>query len=251
MHEFMALTYVTAGSAVMHQRERCRIDAGDVYLVPAGERHRFISARSPEAWGIGFCPTCYTGTELGALLAPFERAAMGALTVVTIAGDRQAHLNHLCAELHRETSRSAASAHVEVIQKSLLALVLAEVSRASATSPAQGVGYVGEVLRFIERNCLGPLSLADVASSVNRSPSHVSTVVRRTTGKSVMEWIIAGRLAEARSRLLHTDEFVDVISERVGYADPTHFIRLFRRAHGCTPAAWRAGHRALPATAEQ
>ncbi len=45
---------------------------------------------------------------------------------------------------------------------------------------------------------------------------------------------------EARRRLLHSDERVDVIAERVGYADPTHFIRMFRREHGATPAAWRA-----------
>jgi AraC-like DNA-binding protein len=53
-------------------------------------------------------------------------------------------------------------------------------------------------------------------------------------------WIIAGRMAEARRRLLHSDESVEVIAERVGYADPTHFVRLFRREHGSTPAAWRA-----------
>jgi AraC family transcriptional regulator, transcriptional activator of pobA len=32
---------------------------------------------------------------------------------------------------------------------------------------------------------------------------------------------------------------VEVIAERVGYADSTHFIRLFRRQHGVTPTAWR------------
>ena len=84
--------------------------------------------------------------------------------------------------------------------------------------------------------------------SVDRSPSHVSTVVRRATGKSVGAWILAGRLAEARNRLLHTDERVEVIAERVGYADPTHFIRLFRRMHDATPAAWRARQRALRTT---
>jgi AraC-like DNA-binding protein len=47
-------------------------------------------------------------------------------------------------------------------------------------------------------------------------------------------------MAEARRLLLHSDEMVDVIAERVGYADATHFIRMFRRAHGATPAAWRA-----------
>jgi len=50
----------------------------------------------------------------------------------------------------------------------------------------------------------------------------------------------AGHLmAEARWRLRGTDERVDIIAERVGYADVTHFIRLFRRVHGLTPAAWR------------
>lgn len=32
-------------------------------------------------------------------------------------------------------------------------------------------------------------------------------------------------------------------AERVGYADPTHFVRTFRREHGTTPAAWRAAQR--------
>lgn len=75
------------------------------------------------------------------------------------------------------------------------------------------------------------------------NPAHVTTLVRRATGRPVQAWIIAGRLAEATRRLRHTDEIVDVIAERVGYADATHFIRLFRREHGITPAAWRSRQR--------
>jgi AraC-like DNA-binding protein len=78
---------------------------------------------------------------------------------------------------------------------------------------------------------------------VRRSPPHVTTVVRRATGRSVQAWIITGRLAETRRRLAQTDEHVDVIAKRVGYADVAHFIRLFRRAHGMTPAAWRTRQR--------
>jgi len=55
-----------------------------------------------------------------------------------------------------------------------------------------------------------------------------------------VQWIVSGRMAEARRLLLHSDEMVDVVAERVGYADATHFIRMFRREHGATPAAWRA-----------
>ncbi len=119
---------------------------------------------------------------------------------------------------------------------------MTEVARASVARPRGAVegSVVAEALGFIERHCFEPISLRDVAEAVHRSPAHVTTLVRRATGKPVQAWIIAGRLAEARRRLRQTDEHVDVIAERVGYADATHFIRLFRRAHGITPAAWRA-----------
>ncbi len=245
VHDFMVLVYFTRGSACVQQSGQFEVRAGDVYLVPAGERHAIVSASSPEAWGISICPACYAPTELAPLLDPFARAAAGASKVVHIPAERREHLAGLCAELQRESSNEPATLHGELVSKSLLALILAEVARAAASSGTPGVsgGLVAEALRYIERHCLGPLTLGEVAAAVHRSPSHVSTLVRRATGKSVMDWIIAGRLAEARNRLLHTDERVDVVADRVGYADPTHFIRLFRRAHGCTPAAWRARQR--------
>jgi AraC-like DNA-binding protein len=94
-------------------------------------------------------------------------------------------------------------------------------------------------LRFIERNCLRRITPRDVAAAVKRSPAHLTTALRQATGRSTGGWIIAGRMAEARRLLLHSDERIDIIAERVGYADPTHFIRMFRREHGATPAAWR------------
>lgn len=245
MHDHMAMALVTGGGAVVEQRGRFQVGPGDVYLVPAGEHHRIVEARAPEAWGIGFDAVRFASTELAPLLEPFARAATGASTIVRIPSSRQAHVERLFAEIHRETAASDAGKHEDIVTASLLSLVLAEVARADMSRPdcAPRGGLVSDALRFIETRCLGPLSLGDVAAFVRRSPSHVSTAVRRATGQSVTEWIIAGRLAEARRRLLHSDEMVDVIAERVGYADPTHFIRLFRRAHGATPAAWRAGQR--------
>jgi AraC-like DNA-binding protein len=104
----------------------------------------------------------------------------------------------------------------------------------------RGGGVVVDSLRFIERNCLGRLSLTEVAAAVGRSPTYVTAALTQATGRSAGAWIVSGRMAEARRLLLHSDEKVDVIAERVGYADATHFIRMFRRESGATPAAWRA-----------
>jgi AraC-like DNA-binding protein len=248
VHDHVALVYFTRGRATVDQRQRYDVREGDVLLVPAGEPHRVRRTTDCANWGIGFCAPCYAPTELAGLLDPFERARAGSSAVVHIEGARQKHLAALCSELERESRGSGA--HVELAQKSLLALVLVEVSRAAASTTARELGptLVGDALRYIERNALTSISLRDVAAAVGRSPSHVTTAVKRATGKSVGEWIIAARLSEARNRLLHGDEMIDVIAERVGYADATHFIRLFRREHGVTPAAWRLAARARPST---
>lgn len=243
-HDHAALVLYLGGRATHEQRtQRTQLELGpgDVLLIPAGEPHRLIAARQMDIWGLGIHTSSFAGVDMAPLIEPFERVRAGATAVVHIPGERQASLAHFFQELKRE-SEQAPQVSSESVQRSLLTLILAEVSRAGswATAGAAHPPLVTEALRFIERHCLEPISLRDVAKAVNRSPAHVATALKQATGRTAQQWIIAGRLGEARKRLLHTDEFVDVIAERVGYADVTHFIRTFRRAHGVTPAAWRA-----------
>ncbi|MBN8226250.1 helix-turn-helix domain-containing protein [Corallococcus macrosporus] len=242
-HPQAVLALYTGGRAVIDQRTRLTVSAGDVMLIPAGERHRTVSADGAEVWGLGFHPSAFTQTEVAPLLEPFERVRQGASAVVPIPSGRQEHLLRLLSELHTET-RAPHRAMGEQVTRSLFSLVLAEVARSSSWAPVESrAPLAGEALTFIERHCLKPISLREVAAAVGRSPAHVTTAVKQATGRSVVEWIISGRMAEARRRLMSTDERVDIIAERVGYADPTHFIRLFRRTEGLTPAAWRKQHR--------
>jgi AraC-like DNA-binding protein len=242
-HDYAALTFYTGGAASIEQAGRFRLRSGDVMVIPAGEPHRLTDADQPELWGVGFCPVCFIAEGNAELLEPFERVRAGASAVVTIPEERRPFLEGLFRELQGEVERGGKG--TLAVQKSLLTLIVAEVARAAAwgQDALRFESVVSEALHFIERNCLGPLSLRDVAAAVRRSPAHLTTAVRRETGRSVQAWIIAGRLSEARRRLAHTDEVVEVIAERVGYADVTHFIRVFRREHGVTPAAFRNRHR--------
>ena len=238
-HSFAALGFYTGGRARLEQRGAWSLEPGDVMLVPAGEPHRLVDADAPELWGLRFCAPCFAARNAGALLEPFERVRGGASPVIRIAPDRRPFLDTLFRELSAATARDAD------VHLSFLTLILDEVARAASwPDRAATRSVVSDSLRFIERHCLGPLSLGDVAAAVGRSPAYVTTALTRATGRSAVAWIVAGRMAEARRLLLHSDERVDVIAERVGYADATHFIRMFRREHGATPAAWRA--RRLP-----
>jgi AraC family transcriptional activator of pobA len=240
-HSFAALAFYTGGQACMEQRGRWVLRPGDVLIVPAGEPHQLVEAHQAEFWGLGFCVPCFAAEDAGLLLEPFERVRSGASATVRIPSGRHAFLLELFREL-QEASRSDRDGEPDAVQRSLLTLILSEVRRASRADAdaSRPKGVVASSLSFIERNCLRSLTLKDVAAAVDRSPAYVTTALTRATGRSAVEWIIAGRMCEARRLLLHSDEKVEAIAERVGYADPTHFIRLFRREHGANPAAWRA-----------
>ncbi|MGK4005903.1 AraC family transcriptional regulator [Sorangium sp. So ce1036] len=243
VHTYVALALHVGGRMRVEHRGEFELTAGHLHIIPAGDAHRVLSMNRPEVWGLGFCRTCLDPARYGELLAPIDRVRHGASPVVDLPAARQAYVLDLMRELEREQHAAGA---MPVVAESLLALVLAEVVRASGSAqaaPPQRPSIVVEALAVIEARCLGPLSLKDVAAAVRRTPAYVTTAVKQATGRTVGAWIVAGRLAEARRRLLATDEYVEVIAERVGYADPSHFVRLFRRHHGVSPAAWRAQQR--------
>ncbi|WP_437973234.1 AraC family transcriptional regulator [Sorangium sp. So ce295] len=246
VHTYSVLAFHLGGRMRVEHRGELELTAGQVHLIPAGDAHRWLTASKVDMRGVAFCRSCLPQDRFQELLAPLERVRRGAFPVVELPTSRQPHVLGLLEELERELSRS--SGMLPVVAESLLGLLLAEIARAAPrdAAPPEAPSIVAEALAVIEARCLGPLTLGEVARAVHRSPAHVTTAVKRSTGRSVVAWILEGRLAEARRRLRDTDELVEIIAERVGYADASQFSRLFRRRHGVAPAAWRARERALP-----
>ncbi len=242
-HTYAALVFCTGGRSRVEQDGEWEVRAGDVFLAPAGAPHRTLERVRPECWTLAFSPPALLARGESSLLEPFERVRDGAAAVVQVPAARHAYLEGLLGELEA-VGREPPGARrgVDAVQRSLLTLVLAEVDRAASPGRARAAagGVVGDALRFIERHCLGRLTLEEVAAAVGRSPAYVTAALTKATGRSAGKWIVSGRMAEARRLLLHSDARVDRVAERVGYADATHFIRMFRREHGATPAAWRA-----------
>jgi AraC-like DNA-binding protein len=60
--------------------------------------------------------------------------------------------------------------------------------------------------------------------------------------------VIRRRFAPHRLRraLVETDLTVETIGARLGYRDPSYFIKSFKRTHTHTPLQWRRAHRAQP-----
>jgi PAS domain S-box-containing protein len=106
-----------------------------------------------------------------------------------------------------------------------------------------GCSQLNKVFQFIEDNYHKPINLCDVAQAVGYSPAYLTNLVKRRTTRTIHDWIVNRRMAEACSLLLETDQSVNQIAAAVGYPDAGHFTRQFRKHHEMSPKGWRNKHR--------
>ena len=239
IHDFPALwyvpaaglAYVAAAGEVLDPRQLDYLaDGVGVFFDPAalGE-----DARSPwPAW------------RAHPLLFPFLHGHAGGVLRLEVPAARRPAWDNAIRAIETELTageeayRQAALAHL-----TLLLIELARLARdVVADLRRSGEPLLADVFAVIDERHGEPLSLRDVAREVGMTPGHLTTVVRRRTGRTVQEWIIERRMTEARGLLAETDLPVAEVARRVGMADPGYFSRLFGRAHGTSPRNWRARH---------
>jgi transcriptional regulator GlxA family with amidase domain len=80
------------------------------------------------------------------------------------------------------------------------------------------------------------MAMADASGLTRRT---FARRFRTATGKRPIEYVHALRIERARQLIETGSGPIDDVGYRVGYEDPTFFRRLFRRAIGLTPAAYR------------
>jgi AraC family transcriptional activator of pobA len=256
-HDFLALAYFEQDGGWLRSGERrWELRAGEAFVIPPGEVHDPRGLAEAEGWAVFFpaevlAPSgsmAFLSWRSHPLLFPFvagvDRPGGAARRLVVPPEDRPAwslRLSALDLELRerREGYREAALAY--------LTLLLVGVSRLAAEVAGDlrlnDEPLLAEVFGFVEERYGEPISLKDVARAVSLSPGHLTTVVRRKTGRTVVEWIPERRLAQARRLLVETDLSAEEVGRRIGYNDPTYFVRSFKRAHGTTPLAWRRAGR--------
>lgn len=81
------------------------------------------------------------------------------------------------------------------------------------------------------------------AEALNISPSYLNEAVKLTTGLPVSHWIQEEVIMEAKRLLFYTDNTIKQIADDLGFEDHTYFTRVFTRAEGMPPLAFRKKYR--------
>jgi AraC family transcriptional regulator len=89
----------------------------------------------------------------------------------------------------------------------------------------------------------GQLTIAEVARACGLSPSYFARQFREATGLHPHQWLLRQRVDRAKALMRSTSLSLAHVADAVGFADQSHFTRVFARLEGLTPKAWRSAAR--------
>ncbi|MCB1463677.1 MAG: helix-turn-helix domain-containing protein [Nitratireductor sp.] len=125
-------------------------------------------------------------------------------------------------------------------------VALAAVRVARALQPvfeerraSRETGYLRRFEAAIENHFREHWKVADYARELAISPTHLSRITRTETGIAASALIEARLMREARRLLAYTNMAVAQVAYETGFEDPAYFTRVFTRACGIPPSAYR------------
>jgi AraC family transcriptional regulator len=103
------------------------------------------------------------------------------------------------------------------------------------------------VLDYIGDNLETNMSLSDLAMIAGMSPHYFCELFKQSVGRSPHNYVLVQRLERAKQLLRGPHSSIIEIGLDVGFQNPSHFARMFRRLEGTTPSRFRADY--VPSTA--
>lgn len=98
---------------------------------------------------------------------------------------------------------------------------------------------IERIHQFIGEHYPENLTVADIAESVYLSPTYVSLLFKQETGDTIYEYLTKVRIEKAKELLRDPRTKFYEVCELVGYSNPSHFSKLFKKITGLTPSVYR------------
>ena len=85
------------------------------------------------------------------------------------------------------------------------------------------------------------LTVEALSQELHVSAAYFSTVFKRETGKSFINYLTDYRMEKAIRLLMEEEEKTYIIAESVGYSDPNYFSYAFKKKFGMSPSKYKSG----------
>jgi AraC-like DNA-binding protein len=218
-----------------YDSESYAIPAGRFYLVPPGLDFRARLERPVKLFHVLFEVLGWPAAAVRDLLpAP-----------VTLGPDtmRDGLADELCGEVN---SNKALGPALSCRVKSLVHLALANLEQALPAEKVSLLRHIAdgqldllEVLRHIDCHIEEPLDNALLAEISHSSESCFIRRFREAMGQTPARYVQDRRIARASELLVSTDQSIDEVARRCGFANRYYFSRVFAERMGRPPVRYR------------
>ena len=130
-------------------------------------------------------------------------------------------------------------APTDIVARLFDSLILDVQSLSFVSAPAQKESFMHRFLQLLTQEGRVKHPIDFYADRLCVTAGYVSTMVKRHSGMTALQWIDRALVREAKVLLHHTQMPVAEVAETLGFATPSFFIRFFRQQTGTTPLQYR------------
>ncbi|MFC3811119.1 helix-turn-helix domain-containing protein [Lacihabitans lacunae] len=133
---------------------------------------------------------------------------------------------------------------VQILQSFLLSLLfkyksLQEVIGRTNNKPSKKQELVFQFQNLVTNCYIKHKQVGEYAKELNISANTLNQTVKEILGKTAKELISEKIIQESKKRLKYSTDDVSEIAYSIGFEEPTHFIRFFKKQTATTPKEYR------------
>lgn len=103
--------------------------------------------------------------------------------------------------------------------------------------------YMKEAVTYIENHYSEDIGVEDLAEWCSLNRTYFSKLFKDSLKITPQDFLIRYRMTKACELLSHTNTPINDVAAAVGYTNPLHFSRAFKKLYGIPPRTWRNQNR--------
>ncbi len=246
--EFHKLCAIIKGNGFLQTKHSVLpIGANQMLYLPPHTAHRFQDKRGDPLTLMMVCFYDRTFSGIAAAQEVFSlfRQSFPAVSPFELSNYTRLRVRNTFREMLIEQVQrregNAAALWCQLVELFLFLIRINKEQRDLSAADPRAMAFAGSIY-FINNNFYQPIKVEELATLANLSYRRYTEQFKRSTGKTVTQYLAEVRVEYAKRIMLETEDIVYAALES-GFGDLTHFYRVFKKTTGSTPKRFIANQK--------
>ncbi len=248
-HNFQEILWVRSGQGKHAiDGQELTIQPNTFYLIAKGQVHQLITGIDLDGLVIRFTDA-FLPNFLSQEVGHYQTVLFNNVTInhtLPVPPDALANFEALLGLLLTEFNTANGRSNREVLRHLLTVLLVKlgkvqkEVVRGWGTAVSPDAQLFHQFTLLLEEKYSQTHAVADYARMLNITPRQLSDISRQFVGRTAKHLIEERLVLEARRLLTFTNLSIKEIAHKLGYKDPSHFSKIFKKNTQTSPQSYKS-----------